>query len=180
MDLIIMKTKSLITLVLLLNLIPLSAKSNTETLGDILAAALPLGAYGATLYNQDKEGQYQMYNSYGATMATVVALKYTIKEERPDKSNNRSFPSGHTASAFAGAGFIHKHYGLKYAIVPYILATYTGYSRVHESKHFTRDVLAGATIATLSNWYFVEPYKNFKISPTATSEFQGIKVSYKF
>ena len=175
-----MKKKLLLTLALLLNLTPLSAKSNTETLGDILAVALPLGAYGTTLYNQDKEGQYQMYKSYGATMATTYALKYTVREKRPDSNNKDSFPSGHTASAFAGAGFIHQHYGFKYAVVPYILATYTGYSRVHSNKHFTRDVVAGAAIATLSSWYFVEPYKDLKISPTATSEFQGIKVSYKF
>ncbi len=175
-----MKKLLALSLILLFNLTPLFGKSNTETLGDILAVALPLGAYGTTLYNQDKEGQSQFYKSYGATIATAVALKYTIKEERPDKSNNRSFPSGHTASAFAGASFIHQHYGFKYAIVPYILATYTGYSRVHSNKHFTRDVFAGATIATLSSWYFVEPYKNLKISPTATSEFQGVRVSYKF
>ena len=58
MDLNIMKKLLPLSLTLLLNLTPLSAKSNTETLGDILAVALPLGAYGATLYNQDKEGQY--------------------------------------------------------------------------------------------------------------------------
>ena len=169
-----------LSLGLLLNFSPLSAKSNTETLGDILAVALPIGAYSVTLYSQDKKGQYQMYQSYGATMATTLALKYTVREKRPDSDNKDSFPSGHTASAFAGASFIHQHYGFKYTIVPYILATYTGYSRVHSNKHFTRDVVAGATIATLSSWYFVEPYKNLKISPTATSEFQGIKVSYKF
>ncbi len=168
------------SLSLLLNLTPLCAKSNTETLGDILAVTLPLSAYGTTIYNQDNEGESQFYKSYGITIATAVVLKYAIKEERPDKSNNRSFPSGHTASAFAGAGFIHKHYGLKYAVVPYILATYTGYSRVHSNKHHTHDVIAGATIAMLSNWYFVEPYKNLTISPIATSEFQGVKVNYKF
>ncbi len=175
-----MKKLLALSLISLLNLTPLSAKSNTETLGDILAVTLPLATYETTIYNQDKEGQSQFYKSYRATIATAVVLKYAIKEERPDKSNNRSFPSGHTASAFAGAGFIHKHYGLKYAIAPYILATYTGYSRVHSNKHHTHDVIAGATIAMLSNWYFVKPYKNLKISPTATNEFQGVKVSYKF
>ncbi len=165
---------------MLFNLTSLYAKSNTETLGDILALTIPIGAYGTTFYMQDKKGKSQFYKSYGVTMVTALALKYTIKEERPDKSNNRSFPSGHTASAFAGAGFIHKHYGLKYAIVPYLLATYTGYSRVHSNKHYLHDVIAGATIATLSNWYFVKPYKNLIISPTANKKFQGVMVSYKF
>ena len=165
---------------ILLNLNLLLAKSNTEMLGDFLAVTVPLGAYATTLYHQDREGASQFYKSYGTTIATAFALKYTIKEERPDKSNNRSFPSGHTASAFLGAGFIHQHYGFKYAIVPYILATYTGYSRVHSNKHYTHDVVAGATLALLSSWYFVEPYKNLTLSPTATNRFQGVKINYKF
>ena len=175
-----MKIKLSLSFALILNLIPLYSKSNSETLGDILAVALPLGAYGTTFYMKDKKGESQFYKSYGVTIATALTLKYSIKEERPDKSNNRSFPSAHTASAFAGAGFIHQHYGFKYAIVPYLLATYTSYSRIHSNRHYTRDVLAGATIATLSTWYFVEPYKNLKISPTATNQYQGVKVSYKF
>jgi len=34
----------------------------------------------------------------------VQAIKYTAQRERPDKSNHQSFPSGHSASAFATAG----------------------------------------------------------------------------
>jgi len=171
--------KNLLLLSLLLSS-QLVAKSNTEALGDILAAAIPLTAYGTTLIKSDTEGQYQFYKSYGATMATTYALKYTVKEKRPDTNNEDSFPSGHTASAFAGASFIHQRYGLKYAVLPYLAAAYTGYSRVHSNKHFTRDVVAGAALATLSSWYFVEPYKNLKIAPTANAQSSGVKISYRF
>ena len=38
--------------------------------------------------------------SMNTTLSVVLILKDLIKKERPDKSNNKSFPSGHTAIAF--------------------------------------------------------------------------------
>ena len=42
---------------------------------------------------------------------TVNSLKSSAKEMRPDGSNNKSFPSGHTATAFMAATMMHKEYG---------------------------------------------------------------------
>ena len=158
----------------------LYAKSNTEKYGDILQLAIPLSAYGTTLYLDDKEGQNQFYKSYGATLTATYILKYTVKEKRPNSSATDSFPSGHTSSAFSGASFIHKRYGLKYAILPYVAATYTGYSRVQSDKHYTKDVLAGAVIGMASSWYFVSPYKNLQISPVVDAGYKGVQLSYKW
>ena len=157
----------------------LCAKSNTEQLGDILQLTVPLGAYGTTLYLDDKEGQNQFYKSYGATLGATYALKYSVKEKRPNTDSTDSFPSGHTSSAFSGASFIHKRYGLKYAILPYVAATYTGYSRVHSNKHYTKDVVAGAIIGIASSWYFVSPYKNLQINPITDVGYKGVELNYK-
>lgn len=47
-----------------------------------------------------------------ALMAGAVnSLKYTCRMPRPDGSNNKSFPSGHTATAFMAATMLHKEYG---------------------------------------------------------------------
>ena len=47
-----------------------------------------------------------------AIMASVVnTIKYTAHVRRPDKSNYKSFPSGHTATAFMAAMMMHKEYG---------------------------------------------------------------------
>jgi hypothetical protein len=43
----------------------------------------------------------------------------------------KSFSSGHTSSAFAGASFIQRRYGFKQAIIPYGLAIATGASRIY-------------------------------------------------
>jgi len=156
------------------------AKSTTETVGDILQIALPLSAYSTTLYLSDTEGEYQFYKAYGTTMATTIALKYTVAEPRPDSDNKDSFPSGHTSSAFAGASFVHFRYGLKYAIIPYLAATYTAYSRVASNKHYTHDVLAGALLGILSNWYFVTSYKDVTINPSYTANYKGVTLSYNW
>jgi len=158
----------------------LYAKDNAEKMGDILQIAIPLSAYGTTLYLDDKDGQMEFYKSYGASLASTYSLKYTVREQRPDSNSKDSFPSGHTSSAFSGATFIYKRYGFKYAIVPYLGAIYTGYSRVHSNRHYTRDVFAGALIGIASSWYFTTPYKNLDIQPEVGADYKGIKVNYKW
>lgn len=71
---------------------------------------------------------------------------------RPDGSNNKSFPSGHTATAFMAATMLHKEYGGRspwYSIAGYSMATVTGVSRMLNNKHWLSDVLVGAGIGIL-------------------------------
>jgi len=156
------------------------AKSNTEKIGDFLAFAVPAATYGSTFYMDDEEGRTQFYKSYGTTMLTTVALKYTVKEKRPDNDDTDSFPSGHTASTMSGAVFIHRRYGFEYAIPAYLGAIYTGYSRIHVNRHHPRDVFAGAIIGAVSGWYFVDPLAKWSMTPEVGSEYKGIQVNYKF
>jgi len=156
----------------------LNAKSNTQTIGDALLLAIPLTAYGTTLYLDDKEGQTQLYKSFGSTLAITEALKYSVREKRPDTNEKDSFPSAHTSLTFSGATFIHKRYGVKYALVPYLGAIYTGYSRVHSHRHHTQDVLAGAILGMASSWYFTTRYKNIDIMPIGDTAYQGIQLAY--
>jgi len=154
------------------------AKDTTQRIGDVLAAAIPLAAWGATLYKNDKAGQYQLLQSYGVTMASTMMLKYTVREKRPDTAARDSFPSGHTSSAFAGASFIHRRYGLKYAILPYLGALYTGYSRIHARRHHTRDVIAGAAIGIAASYWLVRPYHGLRVTPEVDAGHVGVRVRY--
>ena len=158
----------------LLLAVSIQAGSFTKTAGDVLAVAIPLSAYGTTLYLNDKDGQYQFYKSFGTTLVTTGILKLAVDEERPDGDGDDSFPSGHTSSAFSGASFIHLRYGLKYAIIPYIAAAYTGYTRVQTDRHYTKDVIAGAAIGVVSSWIFVDRYKNITIEPIIEKDFRGL------
>lgn len=89
-----------------------------------------------------------------ALMGSVVnTLKHTVHERRPDGSNSRSFPSGHTATAFMCATMLHKEYGHIspwISIGGYTVATATGVSRILNNKHWISDIMVGAGIGILS------------------------------
>ena len=157
------------------------AKSASERAGDVLTLLIPAVALGTTLYKNDSNGSIEFLKAYGSTAAATQILKYTVREQRPNNSDSyTSFPSGHTSSAFSGASFIHKRYGLKYAIPAYIGAVYTAYSRVKAEKHYTRDVIAGALLGMGFSWYFVSPYKNLQITPTVDKDAYGVQFNYKW
>jgi membrane-associated phospholipid phosphatase len=96
--------------------------------------------------------------SVGVTAAVVnLAFKPLTRRRRPDRGNvlltparrrvrmpaSRSFPSGHTAAAFAFATGAGRE--LPWAGPPlYALAALVGYSRVHTGVHYPLDVVVGA------------------------------------
>ena len=114
-------------------------------------------------------------------LSTVIVqpLKYLINAPRPlawfaahypdvslyladqfDPDYYMSFPSGHTASAFAIATslilMMPKNFsqGGKMIIVLFLLgcATIAGYSRIYLNQHFFHDVAAGAIIGMFAAW----------------------------
>jgi membrane-associated phospholipid phosphatase len=90
-------------------------------------------------------------NAIGALVFTT--LKYSVKEERPDNSDDLSFPSGHTSIAFTNATLLYYEYkdsNLWYAGSGFLFATATGIIRIANNKHYTSDVLAGAGIGLAS------------------------------
>jgi membrane-associated phospholipid phosphatase len=74
----------------------------------------------------------------------VQGMKISIRRERPDGSNKRSFPSGHAASAFATAGVLHKYYGWKVGAPAYALGSYVALARMSWNRHHATDVVMGA------------------------------------
>ena len=83
--------------------------------------------------------------AYGAK----TALKAMVKEERPDHSDNMSFPSGHAAMAFAAARSIDKEFRKESIWIPiagYAAATAIGIERVASDRHHWYDVIAGAGV----------------------------------
>ncbi|MGE0044099.1 MAG: phosphatase PAP2 family protein [Vicinamibacterales bacterium] len=76
----------------------------------------------------------------------VQGAKLATRRQRPDGSNRFSFPSGHTASAFATAGVLKSHYGWKVGAPAFGFATYVGTARMSANKHHLSDVIMGAAI----------------------------------
>lgn len=92
--------------------------------------------------------------SAAVMVATVYPLKYLVREERPNRSAFNSFPSGHTAAAFASATMLHKEYGLTrsywYSVFGYSAALTTAISRPLNNLHWVSDVLFGASMGIMS------------------------------
>lgn len=94
---------------------------------------------------------------------SVFLLKKEAHRLRPDGSGYNSFPSGHTATAFAAAEFLHQEYkevSPWYGIAGYAVATATGTLRMYNNKHWLSDVVAGAGIGILSTKaaYYLYPH----------------------
>ena len=138
------------------------------------ASVYALNAFGIKGKNNFRDRSVIFVTSYVIMATTVLSLKSIVKEERPDGSSNNSFPSGHTATAFAGAEFLWQEYKDKsiwYGIAGYAVATGTGLFRIYNNRHWLTDVTAGAGIGILSTKlaYWMNPYitkKIFKSSET--------------
>lgn len=131
---------------------------------DALAVGLPLLAAGTAFGKGDSQGVKELTYSLGATLAATTALKSLIHEQRPDGSGNDSFPSGHTAIAFAAARFIDKRYAPEASPYLYAAAGLTALARVKADKHYTKDVVVGAALGYASAEYFTRPIAGGAVS----------------
>ena len=87
--------------------------------------------------------------SVGVAYVGKTALKAMIKEDRPDHSDNQSFPSGHASMAFAAARSIDKEFRKDCIWIPvagYAVATAIGIERVVSDRHHWYDAVAGAAV----------------------------------
>ena len=87
--------------------------------------------------------------SVGVAFVGKTVLKKMINEERPDHSDNKSFPSGHAAIAFAAARSIDKEFRKDCIWIPiagYAAATAVSIERVANKHHYWYDVVAGAAL----------------------------------
>lgn len=138
-------------------------------------------ALGTPMLRDDWEGAGQAALSIGVATGITTLGKSIIHAQRPDNSNNNSFPSGHTAVAFSSATTLYRRYGARYAIPAYALATFTGAARVAARKHHWYDVVAGAVIGTGSAWYLTDRLdENVAITPWLDSDGGGVMVAMQW
>lgn len=159
------------------------SRKAVRTSGDVGAILLPVAGLTAILINKDWEGLKQGVFAGATTLGVTYALKYIVKKDRPDHSDNHSFPSMHTSVSFTAAAFIQRRYGWKWGLPAYVLSTYVGWSRVYGKKHDWWDVAAGAAIGAGSSYIFTHPFAKkheLTISPVAGDGHYGFYASMKF
>ncbi|MGF1748901.1 phosphatase PAP2 family protein [Vibrio cionasavignyae] len=161
---------------------PLGLASNSQgwdTFSDIGAYGLVGLAAGLPAYQDDWDGVWQAGLSIGSASAIGLIGKHTIDAPRPDGSDNKSFPSNHTANAFASATTLHIRHGWQVGLPAYGVATLVGVGRVQANKHYWRDVAAGAAIGVFTGWIFTDLLDpNVQLLPWATPHSSGVSVTY--
>lgn len=126
-----------------------------------IAFGVPLAMAAMAGMRHDKKlWKEAMYVGCSVASAFVLAygMKYAVDRERPyeaypdvvhaySREGSPSFPSAHTATAFALAVSLCVKHPKWYVIAPSALwACSVGVSRINEGVHYPSDVLAGAVI----------------------------------
>ncbi len=91
-----------------------------------------------------------LLQSLAMSEALVQVVKFSTGRERPDGSNNHSFPSGHAADTFAFATALERHLNWKYFVPAYIFSSYVAMSRLPANRHWLSDVVFGSAVGIIS------------------------------
>jgi membrane-associated phospholipid phosphatase len=167
-------------------LMPAAASAKTDTIervGKALAIAEPIFAGGVSIWRNDWTGLAEMGVTTGASVGTAYALKYVVHEERPDRSDDKSFPSDTAALAFAPANYLWDRYGWQWGVPAYAVAGFVGYSRVKADKHHWWDVAASAAISLGYTKIFTTRYiRSYNVYGSAyvTPDGGYVTMNYRF
>lgn len=158
-----------------------SNSNPSEIPEDILRYVPAIAVYGLNL--SGVKGKNNLIDASGIYLLSNVIMGVSVKatkkltsHERPDHSDNHSFPSGHSASAFASAEFLKQEYkdvSPLYGYAGYTVATVTGVLRLRNNKHWFGDVVAGAGfgIASTKIAYLLYPEVKKMFSGKKTSQY---------
>ena len=145
------------------------------TIPHMLIASRMMYTAGRTLLDDrhdPRPGFRQALGFYKALVYTQVTTQFAknlVHRERPDRSDSKSFFSGHTSTTFAMSSYLQRelddaildwdavqHTPLLRDILRagsaaalYGWAGYVGYSRMRDQRHYLTDVIVGAAIGSL-------------------------------
>src|SRR5690606_28608549 len=125
-----------------------ASEKGWDDAGTVAKNALVVVAFGVPAVQGDWEGVLEAGGSIGGTILITQGLKEAFPSRRPDGSDNKSFPSGHTSTSFAAAATLHNRYGWEAGLPAYVVASFVGLSRVEAKRDRVGDVLVGAAIGT--------------------------------
>ncbi len=142
------------------------------------ATRVSLGLIGFSLFTGSRRFQDAAFTSFESLMITrgiVTGLKGVVGRARPyyhlgahdysPFSNRESFPSLHTATAFAviTPWILYYPHPVTYAL--YLIPVSTAVARIGRDAHWTTDVIAGATIGTLIGYSLTRWHRGDDTSP---------------
>ena len=153
-----------------------------NTASSIGAYGLVALAVGLPLTKHDTAGALQAGGSVVAATLVTTGLKEAFPELRPDGSDRKSFPSGHTSMAFAAASSLYNRQGQSVGIPALVVATFVGFARVQADKHHWYDVMVGAGIGAASGFLITNnrPERSAMLIPWGDTKGGGISFAARF
>jgi hypothetical protein len=161
-------------------------------IGQLAVTSLLDFATDARITASDYERSFVFAKALLYTASITEISKNLLPRIRPDGSNNRSFFSGHVSSSFTMSAFIYREIsdwvdGIEFShrsrttstllrgaafAACYGWATYVGYSRIRDRKHYLSDVLVGAAVGTVTgNFMYDLHFDNVDLSTTPALQF---------
>jgi membrane-associated phospholipid phosphatase len=158
-----------------------ASEKDWDNASDVARNALVAAAFVVPVAENDAKGIKQAAFALGATQLVTSGLKGVIHEQRPDHSDDNSFPSGHTSISFASAATLEKRYGWQVGIPAHVVAAFVGLARVEARKHYIHDVLVGAAIGETAGW-LVTSKRDSKVQwlPWGDAHGGGASVAMRF
>ena len=138
-------------------------------LGTRLLVNIGADLAGKNVTSEDYHRTFWFYKSIVYTYSVTMLAKNLVDRKRPDGSDNQSFFSGHSSTAFCTASYLSLELNDWYdrweetkknpvlrtslkigsGVLLYSGAAYVAYSRMHDEKHYFTDVAVGAAIGTI-------------------------------
>lgn len=164
-----------------------------------LVVPLAAGIFGGSLLTKNTKFQEAAFTSLEAlllTNITVNAAKFAFGRSRPLEESGSadfnyfmpgktSFPSGHTANAFALLTPWILYYPNPFTYSLFVLPVSTGIARISRNKHWLSDVAVGAAVGlsyavALTKNHRKDETLNIDVFPIVDAETVAIGLTYKF
>lgn len=129
-----------------------------DGIDNVLEYVPTVAVFGLKAFGMQSESSWQRrltvsLISFGLNAGATYSLKHAVHKMRPDGTDNKSFPSGHTAIAFCGATtLMHEYRRVSpwIGVAGYAVAATVAVDRVRRNRHHWGDVVAGAAIGVAS------------------------------
>ena len=161
----------------------------------VTALATPSGDSAEQWVPAKLRGGLVELGARGLTGSATSLIKDVTDRERPDRDNDRSFPSGHASGASSGATLANRNIQWIDSLEPWrpaivtvntITVGATAWARVEARRHFPSDVLAGAALGHFISAFIHDAFLNLPedgnvdVGAISEEDWAGIEVRIRF